>query len=68
MLFAPEEQAQAIAKSVSDIKAEQIKLIFFTNISRKNYGESDPVASLNKKKSDEFRDKLQNMRRNQGMR
>jgi len=54
LLFAPEEQAQAIAKSVSDIKSEQIKYDILYEYFPQNYGESDPVASLNKKKSDDF--------------
>jgi hypothetical protein len=66
LLFAPEDQAQAIAKSISDIKSEQVKFDILYEYYRKNYGESDPVASLNKKLSEEFSDKLKNIQNQPG--
>lgn len=66
LLFAPEEQAKAIASSVSDIKSEQVKYDILYEYYRKNYGEKDPLALQNKKLSNEFSEKLKNIENTPG--
>jgi capsule polysaccharide export protein KpsE/RkpR len=66
LLFAPEEQAKSIAQSISEIKSEQIKYDILSEYYSKNYGELDPVASLNKKLSQEFAGKLQTIQQKPG--
>lgn len=58
LLFSPEEQAQSVAKSLADIKAEQVKYDIFYEFYKKNYGEQDPLAQTYKKLSNEVASKL----------
>lgn len=66
LLFAPEEQAKSIAQSISEIKSEQIKYDILYEYYSKNFGNDDPLASLNKKLSNEFSQKLQNIQNQPG--
>ncbi|OGU61233.1 MAG: hypothetical protein A2X64_06640 [Ignavibacteria bacterium GWF2_33_9] len=66
LLFAPEQQAEQIAKSISDIKSEQMKYDILSDYFTNNYGADDPFAMQNKKLADQFKDKLSNIQNQPG--
>lgn len=66
LLFSPEDQAQAIAKSLSDLKAEQVKYDIFYNFYKTNYGDNDPLAKSFKSISDELNQKLDKLKTQPG--
>jgi len=66
LLFSPEDQAQAIAKSLSDLKAEQVKYDIFYNFYKTNYGDNDPLAKSFKSMSDELNQKLDKLKTQPG--
>lgn len=66
LLFSPEDQAQAIAKSLSDLKSEQVKYDIIYNFYKTNYGENDPLAQSFKTMSEGLNKKLQNLKTQPG--
>ena len=66
LLFSPEDQAQAISKSLSDLKSEQVKYDIIYNYYKTNYGENDPLANSFKTMSDELNQKLSNLKTQPG--
>ncbi len=66
LLFSPEDQAQAIAKSLSDLKAEQVKYDIIYNFYKSNYGDNDPLAKSFKSMSEELNQKLNNLKTQPG--
>lgn len=66
LLFSPEDQAQAISKSLSDLKSEQVKYDIIYNYYKTNYGENDPLANSFKTMSDELSQKLTNLKTQPG--
>lgn len=66
LLFSPEDQAQAIAKSLSELKAEQVKYDIIYNFYKTNYGDSDPLAKSFKSMSEELNQKLNNLKTQPG--
>jgi uncharacterized protein involved in exopolysaccharide biosynthesis len=66
LLFSPEQQGQSIAKSLSDIKSEQIKYDIFYQYYKKNFGENDPVAQNYKRLSEEVARQVSDMENKPG--
>ncbi len=66
LLFAPEDQATAIAKSLSDLKSEQVKYEIIYNYYKTNYGENDPLAKSFQTMSDELNRKLTKLKTQPG--
>lgn len=66
LLFSPEEQAQSVAKSLADIKSEQVKYDIFYEFYKKNYGDQDPLAQTYKKLSNEVASKLNSIQTQPG--
>lgn len=66
LLFSPEDQAQAIAKSLSDLKSEQVKYDIIYNFYKTNYGDNDPLARSFKTMSEELNQKLTKLKTQPG--
>jgi len=49
MVFSLEDQAKAISQTISELKAQQLLAEINYNIYKSQYGEDDPVTSMNKK-------------------
>ena len=66
LMFSPEDQAKAMSTSLAEIKAEQAKYDIFYEYYRKNFGETDPLASTFKKLSNEMDSKIKEIQTKPG--
>ncbi len=65
-LFSPEDQAQSVAKALSELKAEQVKYEIYYNFYKDNYGENDALAQSYKNLGNEITDKLKSLQTQPG--
>jgi capsule polysaccharide export protein KpsE/RkpR len=65
-IFAPEEQASAITKSLADLKAELIKQEVSFNMIQNRFGEKDQYTQMQKDVVDDLRLKLNNIENKPG--
>lgn len=65
-LFSPEDQAQSVAKALSELKAEQVQYEIYYNFYKSNYGENDALAQSFKNLGNEITNKLNSLQTQPG--